>query len=79
MRGGKKLHLNWMHIFGVRLTQDVGLYASNLNSIYKGWHEGILLKDLANWLATKLCIDLENLQQNAGKKKVWRRTTHTIR
>jgi len=52
MRGGKKLHLNWMHIFRIRLGQDVGLYASNLNSIYKGWREGILLRDLTNWLAT---------------------------
>jgi hypothetical protein len=46
----------------------VGLKASNLNSIYQGWHEGILLRDLANWVATKVCIDLENLQQNVEKK-----------
>ncbi len=79
MRGGKKLRLDWMHIFGVRLGQNVGLYAWNLNSIYKGWREGILLKDLANWLATKVCIDLENLQQKVGKKKLWKRITHIIR
>jgi hypothetical protein len=69
MRGGKKLHLDWIHIFGVRLGQDVGLYASNLNSIYKGWHEGIFLRDLTNWLATNVCINLENLQQKVEKKQ----------
>jgi hypothetical protein len=77
MRGGKKLHLDWMHIFGVRLGQDVGLYASNLSCIYKGWCEGILLRDLTNWLTTNVCINLENLQQKVEKKQQSVEKDHT--
>jgi len=46
----------------------VGSYASNLNSICKGWCEGILLRDSAIWLAIKVCIEFENLQQKVERK-----------
>jgi hypothetical protein len=62
MRGGNNLHLDW-------LGQDVGPYASNSDLICKGRCEGILLKDLADWLAVKVCIDLENLQQRLERKQ----------
>jgi hypothetical protein len=69
MRGGNKLHLNSMHILGLRLGQKVGLYASNSNSICKGWCGEILLRDSTKWLAIKICINLENLQQKVERKQ----------
>ncbi len=70
MRGGNNLHLHW-------LGQDVGPYASNLDSICKGQCEGILLNYLANWFAVKVCIDLENLQQRVERKQQSVEKDHT--
>ncbi len=58
-----------MHILGLRLGQKVGLYASNSNSICKGWCGEILLRDSTKWLAIKICINLENLQQKVERKQ----------
>jgi hypothetical protein len=70
IRDGNNLHLDW-------LGQDVEPYASNSNSICKGQCEGILLKNLANWLVVKVCINLENLQQRVERKQQSVEKDHT--
>lgn len=78
----KRIHERWQKVAfrlnaHLRLGQDEGLYASNLNSIYKGWHEGILLRDWTSWLGTNVCINLENLQQKVEKKQQSVEKDHT--
>jgi hypothetical protein len=55
--------------FGVKIGTKCGFVCIKFRFYCKGWCEGILLRDSTKWLAIKICMDLENLQQKVERKQ----------